>query len=73
MCVALDAAMSGRWCRVFRFLCLVTNFVGYITSKVRGLWGRDLCMLFIWLGGICLWLGDGFDVGAVFFVARRWR
>ena len=30
-------------------------------------------MLFIWLGGVCLWLGVGCGVSAVFLVAQRWR
>ena len=43
-------------------------FGGFITSKDRDLCGRDFCMLFIWLGGVCLWLGVGCGVGAVCLV-----
>ena len=73
MCVALDVAMSGRWYRVFGLLCLVTQFLGFLRSKVRGLCGKVLCMSFIWLDGVCLWLGVGTDVGVVCMLARRWR
>ena len=74
MCVAPDAAMSsGRWYRVLSYLCLVTKFFGYITSKDRGLCGRDLCMLFIWLCGVRLWLGVCFDACVVIMVAQRWH
>ena len=69
MCDALDAAMSGRRCQVFMFLCLVTKFVGCITSKDRGLCGRDLCMLFVWMCGVCLWLGVCFDACVVIMEA----
>ena len=65
MCVALDVAMSGRWYRVFGLLCLVTNIFGFLTSKFGGLCGKVLCMSFIWLYGICLWLGVGADIGGV--------
>ena len=73
MCVAHDVAMSGRWYRAFGFLCLVTQFVGFFTSKVRGLCGNILCMSFMWLDGVCLWLGVGAELGVLFMVAMRWR
>jgi len=43
--------------------CLVS-----LHLKIEGLCGRDLCMLFIWLDGVCLWLGVGCGVGAVCLV-----
>jgi hypothetical protein len=49
------------------FFVWVTMFFGFIASKDRVLCKRDLCMLFIWLGGVCLWLVVGCVVGAVFF------
>ena len=72
MRAALDAAMSGRWHQVFRFLCLVTKLFGYSTSKDKGQCGRDLFMLFIWLGGVCFCLSVCFDASVVIMVAQRW-
>jgi hypothetical protein len=57
----------------FTVFCVWLHFFGFITSKDRGLCGRVLCMLFIWLGGVCLWLGVGYSVAVVFLVAQRWR
>ena len=71
MCVALDAAMSGRWHPVFGILCLVTKFFGYSTSKDRDMCGRGLCVSFIWLDGVCLWLGECSSAGVVIMVAQR--
>jgi hypothetical protein len=71
MCVASDAAMSGRWHRAFRFLCLLTKFLDYSTSKDIGLCRRGLCVPFIWLGGGCLWLGVCFVAGVVIIVAQK--
>ena len=73
MRVALDVAMSGRRYRVFSLLCLVTRFFGFMTSKDRGLCGRVLCMMFMWLDGVCLWLGVGCSIVVVFLVAQRWH
>jgi len=73
MCVVPDVAMSGRWYRGFGLLCLVTHFFGFLTSKVRGMYGKVFLMSFICLVGVCFWLGVGADVGVVFMVARRWR
>ena len=69
MCAAPDAATSGRWYRVFMVLCLVTQLFGYGVSKDRSLCGRDMCMLSIWLGGVCLWLGVCFYACVVMMVA----
>ena len=68
MNVVVDAGMSGRWCQVSSFLLLVTMVFGCIISKARDLCGRVLCVLFIWLVRVCLWLGVCYGVGAVFLV-----
>ena len=52
-------------------MLLVTKVFGFIISKDRGMFGWGLCMLFIWLGGVRLWLGVGYGVGAVSLVACR--
>ena len=52
----------------FQFFGGVTKVFGSITPSDRGMCGRDLCMLCIWLGGACLWLGVGYGVGAVCLV-----
>jgi hypothetical protein len=70
MCFALDVAMSGRWHRFFVFLCLVTIFLDYSTSKDRGLCGRGMCVPFIWLGGVSMWLDVCFSAGVVVMVAQ---
>ncbi len=59
----VDAGMSGRWCQVFNCMRLVTKVFGFIISKGRGRCGRGLCVLFICLGGMWLWLGVGCGVG----------
>jgi len=71
MCDALDAAMSGRWPRIFGVLCLVTNLFGYSASKDMGMCGRGLCVPFIWLGGVWLWLGVCSSAGVVVMVAQE--
>ena len=73
MCVAHNVAMLGRWYRVFGLLCLVTIFFDFFTSKGRGMCGKVLCISFIWLDGVCLWLGVGVDAGIVFMLTRRGR
>jgi len=73
MCVAPDVGILGRWYRAFGLLCFVTISFGFFTSKGRGLYGKVLCMSFIWLDEVCLWLGVGADAGVVVMVALRWQ
>jgi hypothetical protein len=68
MDAVVDADMSGRWYQVSRFLRLVTKVFGFIISKASGLCGRVLCVLFIWMVGVCSWLGVCYGVGAVCLV-----
>ena len=65
MDAVVDVGMSGRWCQVFSIMWLVTKVFGFLISKVRGLCGRGLCVLFICWGGMWLWLGVGCGVDAV--------
>ena len=44
---------------------MVTKVFGFVISKGGGVCGRGLCVLFIWLGGVPLWLGVDYVVGAV--------
>ena len=61
-----------RICRVVgtSFLWLVTNVFGYIITKSKGLCGRVMCVLFIWLVGVCL-LGVSYGVGVLCLVTWR--
>jgi len=70
MDAVVDADMSGRWYQVSRFFWMVIKVFGYIFSKSRGLCGVVMCVMFIWLVGVCL-LGVCYGVGVV--CLRTWR
>jgi hypothetical protein len=48
---------------------MVTKVFGFVISKGGDLCGRGLCVLFVWLCGVPLWLGAGYGVGAVCLMA----
>jgi len=64
MGVVVGADMPGRRYQVSSFLWMVTKVFGNIISRSRGLCGGVMCVLFIWLVGVCL-LGVCYGVGAV--------
>jgi len=71
MSAAPDAVMSGAVASGFRVFVFGCKVFGYNTSKDRGLCERGPCVPFVWLCGVCLWMGVCISAGVVVMVAQK--